>query len=294
LVLGAGASAAYSFPLGITLRNALLGHDQKLLGYLGDADFSEERWVAAQDLIGRGQFTSVDEFLATHSEYAEVTKVAIAYEIAKHETQHAHTNPQHADHLYNALFFDAIGNDPRLLDGLLSVVTFNYDLSLEAYLVETLKARHRLNDAAARERIAILRIAHVYGDLGPVQSIHGGGRRYGAFTDHRQLIVASRRIATCYEEASRDAVAEAQRQIAESDAVVFLGFGYSSENLMRLDLKTHLRPDATVLGSTYMCTGWRDRLTPHLHQPEKFIGIENTSNPNPTVRLFSDLIRSLS
>lgn len=148
---------------------------------------------------------------------------------------------------------------------MLSIVTFNYDLTLEAYFLRTLKVRHVLSDEQAIEAIKNLRIQHIYGDIGPLVAMDPTGRKYGSFVSSQALRSAAARISTCFEPQSTEAVAEAQRQIHESECVLFLGFGYTEENLRRLDLKSHLRTAARVGGSTVGCENVEIRMRPHLH-----------------------------
>lgn len=79
-----------------------------------------------------------------------------------------------------------------------------------------------------------------------------------------ELRDAAASLSTCFESASTAAVADAQRQIKDSTVVAFLGFGYSDENLQRLDLKSHLRADAVVVGSDIGCTDAQRRVQRYL------------------------------
>jgi hypothetical protein len=84
LILGAGASAPYDFPIGSALRDQLLLSDDEFVSWIGSTGRDAQEWLHVQD------------------------------------------------------------NDPKLGEESLSIITFNYDLSLEAYLVATLKVRHRI------------------------------------------------------------------------------------------------------------------------------------------------------
>jgi hypothetical protein len=75
------------------------------------------------------------------------------------------------------------------------------------------------------------------------------------------LRAAALGISTCFEPKSRDAVAAARKLIGESQNVLFLGFGYSDENLNRLDLLTCIQPHTNVVASVFGCpTNTADRL----------------------------------
>jgi hypothetical protein len=204
-------------------------------------------------LIRVFQPSSIDEFLARYGEHSPLVKLAIAHRLNTKEEIYQHTDPQHADHWYLRLLDEFLSNDPALGGGVLTVVTFNYDLSLEEFMFETIRARHRLTDEKARETLKALAVQHIYGHLGPLQSVHGEGRSYGRFRSLDQLRDAARSISTCFEEASKVAVENAHPSISESAVVAFLGFGYSKENLGRLELKKCLREGAVVVGSMVRC-----------------------------------------
>jgi hypothetical protein len=61
--------------------------------------------------------------------------------------------------------------------------------------------------------------------------------------------------------------------IRDSDVVMFLGFGYSKENLRRLDFGNCARKGARVLGSVYRCPDYWRYLSEHLHDPERFVPV---------------------
>lgn len=260
LILGAGASRAYGFPAGQDLLNALLQGDGAFTQLLMDLGRDAQEWERVQDTLYRFQPESVDEFLARYPEHAELTKMAIAFWLTKFENVKAHQNPNNADSWYRFVLKDVLDNDPLLGDGLLSVVTFNYDLSLEAYMVETLRVRRKISVERAREGVAKLRIQHIYGNLGTTLATHQAGRPYGPISTPEALRAAAEGISTCFEPESRDAVVVAKNLINESANVLFLGFGFSNENLQRLDLRNCLKAGARVIASLYRCPDGLARL----------------------------------
>ncbi len=265
LILGAGASAPYGYPLGVELRDALLNGPHSFDQRLHDLSIDAAEWTNVQAALHDYQKPSVDEFLSAYPEHSQLMKLAIAHELNRHEDHMQHKSPSHKDPWYRVLLDEYLGDDKDFGSGLLTIVTFNYDLSLEKYLVDTSKARHRgRTDEQRQASLAHLAIQHVYGDLGPVVDIHGTGRQYGPFPNSATARSAAGSISTCFEEGSREAVANAQKQISESDVVAFLGFGYSTQNLQRLDLRSRLKKGAVVIGSNYKCGNVQDLLRPFL------------------------------
>jgi hypothetical protein len=265
LILGAGASRPYGYPLGVELKNTLLDSPTGFDQALAEVDFKVTEWRAAQSHLRLFQPQSVDEFLVKYGdEYSELVKFAISHRLSAHENIYQHTDPNHQDHWYLRLLIEYLSDDPGLGQGVLRVVTFNYDLSLEAFMFETIKVRHKLTDERARDAVKALDVQHIYGHLGPLQTVHGSGREYGRFRSHAEMKVAAASLSTCFESASTTAVAKAQQHIEESDVVAFLGFGYSDENLKRLDLKAHLRRGTVLIGSEVNCSGTQQRIGPYL------------------------------
>jgi hypothetical protein len=86
LILGAGASAPYGFPLGTELRNRLLDGTNNLKPKLNELGIPFEDWEVVRHALERGQFDSIDEFLAKYDKHAELVKLAVAYWINFAET----------------------------------------------------------------------------------------------------------------------------------------------------------------------------------------------------------------
>jgi hypothetical protein len=109
---------------------------------------------------------------------------------------------------------------------------------------------------------ANLHITHFYGTIGTLATAHGKGRKYGPM-GATELAHAAASISTCYESGA-DAAAAARKLITESEEVVFLGLGYSKENLARLEFGKSLQPTARVRGSTHLCPAYARTLQDHI------------------------------
>lgn len=293
LILGAGASAAYGFPVASTLRFLLLENDVTGFGEMLSAlGRKPEAWSEVQELLRDFQRPTIDEFLGTYSRHGPLTKIAIAHHLNRHE-QLVGLTSQNEDPWYRSLFDEHLGRDRKLGGGRLTVVTFNYDLSLEAYLLRTLKVRFDMSDDQAVEALRNLDIQHIYGDIGPLVQMDPAGRKYGKFESAQILAAAAERISTCMDLKSTAAVAEAQRQIRESECLVFLGFGYAEENLNQLDLKAHLRSDARVAGSTMGVEDFAARMRPHLHPGMPFHTTTSPGGANATTIMLRGLLTAI-
>ncbi len=114
--------------------------------------------------------------------------------------------------------------------GLISVVTFNYDRSLEQYLWRAFMRSFDLSSSEAREMLERIEFIHVYGDLGPLMmdGANPNAVQFGdlnsVFTSGQRLTVAGLRADSSKQERIRKVIADAKR-------VIFLGFGFWKENL---------------------------------------------------------------
>jgi hypothetical protein len=279
LILGAGASQPYRFPLGTELRDRLLEQSTNTLSVLDAAAVPRHEWEAVRKLLRASQFDSVDDFLEKYPEHSKLTKLIAAYWINHAESFDTLLNQGNQDHWYKALLLRVLDDDPALGGGALSIVTFNYDLSLEAYFFEVLTTRYRKTPDEARASLANLKITHVHGTLGTLEGAHGKGRMFGPMTPV-QLGHAAEGILTCHESGGVDAATAARKLIAESEDVAFLGFGYSKENLARLELGKSVRPAALVHGSVFMCPEYKKTLREHI-DTSKFGTCCSSPHPYP-------------
>jgi hypothetical protein len=246
LILGAGASRPYGFPLGWELRDILCAPErqlQDLLHELGHTAGEIEEFCRA---LKRFEAGSIDEFLASYPDLSKLGKLGIAYELAKHETLEPRV-PDH-EHWYKWLWLEALGGQAALGNGALSLITFNYDVSLEAYLQSRLVARLRISPAEAVERITALRLVHIHGDIGPIEPFVPGGRTYGPITDAPTLGKAAEGISITYESLAEDKQYQMIELLRQAERVAFLGFEYGSDNLDKLNLKETLNSMAHIRG----------------------------------------------
>jgi len=239
LVLGAGASHPYGFPLGSTLREDILHlqtswMDLSTQTRLVDHPLFKEFVTAFR----QSRLSSIDSFLGLRSRFSEVGRMAIAMLLLNYEIHSRHrlvSQPQQDwyDYLWNRL---ADGSWSELSFKNLTVVTFNYDRSLEFFLLSAMRGAYGVTQAEAEQKLQSLKIVHVYGDLGSVLS---GDARYIPYGDPVTSL-SVRKAADFLKvipEARDDGSTfqEARKVLINADAVCFLGFGFDKTNLRRLD-----------------------------------------------------------
>src|ERR1035437_10205984 len=99
LILGAGASCGYGFPVGSQLR-------QRILALRDDVEasnimmFSRSFTRKFVDAFGNAQVYSIDTFLGRRPEFVEIGKAAIAYILLSCEQKANLTSDTNDDHWY--------------------------------------------------------------------------------------------------------------------------------------------------------------------------------------------------
>ena len=147
LILGAGASADYGFPTG---RQLLLKICEEARPDASLYDFLCNWMAVPRPLIEQFAYAlqnsaapSVDLFLENRKDFEEIGKLAIAATLIPYEDYKAFL-PTNKPRWYETLFHLMVEGG-RFEDNKLSVITFNYDRSLEAFLFLALQNLYRFD-----------------------------------------------------------------------------------------------------------------------------------------------------
>lgn len=242
LILGAGASMQYGFPSGYKLTREVIEHlgrdsntrDVETLQALG---YSLDAVREFRNALLFSDKPSVDAFLEHRDTYLDIGKAAIACRLIPCEDKTRLFNVENSwyQHLSKALNC----KQTEFADNTLSVVTFNYDRSLECYLHECLKHTYGLSEEGAAELLAHIPVVHVHGSLGrlPWESGDAKVRPYSAELTPASVAVARDSIRVIHEGGYDDpALRKARDVINAAEVVVFLGFGYHEPNVERLQI----------------------------------------------------------
>ena len=238
MILGAGASCPYGFPLGRDLRNQICR--------MGDAEQDDlqfnpdERrlFEKLRSTLSTSGHSSVDAFLETRQELVEIGKIAIAFQISRLEDESKLFPPTApTDSWYESLANLVL---PPTLRGLgwgdysknlssLKIITFNYDRSLERYLTTVANNRLQSDLQSPRPEIDAL-IVHVHGSLGELSR-----RSYVPNATADDIRRSSRSILIVHEapDESRE-FKTAKEALRAAQQILFFGFGYYEPNMKRL------------------------------------------------------------
>ena len=258
LVLGAGASAWAGFPVGKHLRQAIIGNlnDRRGAAYtrLQQLQFEDARIQEFRDSFKNSGKLSVDAFLEHRPDLLDVGKAAISQELIAYEGS---SRLFEGDMDWYAYLYQRM-NSPFMEFGSnkVSIVTFNYDRSIEHFLFTSLKHTYRKGEDKVAEVLSDIPIIHVHGRLGHLPWQKDGGRSYSQGLTPDEIRIAAAGIRIIHEQLPRDKEFEkARAQIASADRIVFLGFGYDETNLNRLIPRVEtIDRKCMMFGSVYRFT----------------------------------------
>lgn len=232
LILGAGASADYKFPVGYEFKKSIcdLSGDTVFLSQLekrdvqGTAEFLERfSWSG---------ISSPDRYLEEYPKFETPGKFCIAKVlIGKEDEVKLDRSKSWYELLVNKLDLasDSYPNNN------LTLISFNYDRSFEHYLWKVINARFD-----QRQQIESLwnqrpKIIHVHGVLGSYDPIDDHGRPYTPDSTGEFLDIAANGIQIIHKvNAQNEAFDAAEEALRHAARIYFLGFGFDVRNIDRL------------------------------------------------------------
>ena len=207
------------------------------------------------------QKTSIDAFLEHRPEFLKSGKTAIALSLLSNEDPGVLNSFDVRDKgIYHFLYNSLAASWEEFRENKLTIVTFNYDRSLEFFLFSALKHSYNKSDTEIAEAIAKIPIIHVHGSLGPLpwQASDGSdyyplfGRNDTAKNKVKRVKLAAENIVIVSEaEPKSKEFTVAIQHIQEADKIYFLGFGYFRVNLGRLGLSQLPIIDQAALDSFF-------------------------------------------
>jgi len=244
LILGAGASTHLGYPIGSTLRDevcerALQGHvDAKIRAVYEPAQIGE-----FGRRLARGAFGSVDAFLEENREFLRLGRLLMADPLKRRENFERPFPPNKPD-WYEYLFNCLAGETPdELPQNELTVVTFNYDRSLEYYLHQSIIYRYNIDETTALDLLSSIPIIHLHGILGEYPKFpYSDSNRTKVLEEIASQIKVVHEIDDTGDGFCSDEFKAAHDALVQSENIFFLGFGFNEDNVRRLNFFT---PEST-------------------------------------------------
>ena len=240
LVLGAGASSHLGYPVGSELINQIVS----LPGTeIFKNIYDEEIIIKFQYHLKRYESYSIDEFLEKNREFIEMGKSFIAYCLKKYEVEDKLFAPYNSG-WYKYLFNKMLpASDEQFENNKITIITFNYDRSLEVYLHNTIKHRFNLSEADSLKILRKIDIIHPHGMLGGYPEIpysqfleidkelsEDDAKLLGKITNSIKII---HEISEVKDTFCSNEFEIAHKALQKTEKIYFLGFGFHEDNIRR-------------------------------------------------------------
>ena len=268
LVLGAGASYRFGYPLGSGLKRKILTYcnvDDSVYQEIRkdgpwDSTASFDDTVKSRlrylwqnrgyDITHIQKFSkdfhesplySIDAFLENRPEFLELGKVLIAMSIFSFEDKTLLYNPksERGGHWYQYLFnemtasctFDCFNQNK------LSIITYNYDRSFEYYFINSLIHTFGKSADESMDVFNSIPRVHLHGEV-EAPPWGAGIKPYNKDTSPGNIDKAVEKLHIISEEAAlKDSYEKAHDILSQAKQIFILGFGFDTRNLERLALK---------------------------------------------------------
>lgn len=250
LILGAGASAPYGYPVGSKLKEAIINTMEDSASAQGTySNYTQKELLKFANELKLSRQPSIDSFLSNNEEYAHLGKIAIVDIISQCEYSDLIQNPtslpkskkmDKKDDWYGYLIENLYGGDIEKIHENINIISYNYDRSLEALLFDPLKYSYSqlITDTQCAKILKKIPIIHLYGRLDPLPWEGENSRPYGIKCSRKRIMEISYNINLIYEAEQKGTVDNANDLIDQSDRVYFLGLDLdrNRNNIELLDL----------------------------------------------------------
>jgi hypothetical protein len=238
LILGAGASQPYGYPLGPALLAGMAGGNFDLLVDLLALHCNEAVIEDFQKGLVESGVGSIDAYLARVDRHDAVGRLALAHQMLHYDSSAKNFATNWLGYIWRLAIEDVTGPE-KFKENKLSIVTFNYDTSVERFLIAAIQTTFDLTVSQAIGYASAIPIVHVYGSLPVQQSAH----QFGPTPPSPAAVrAAAKGLIILHEGVDDSPEFEKARELLNAARFrAFLGFGYLKENVERLKVDTWLR-----------------------------------------------------
>lgn len=191
-----------------------------------DAGFSDAHVADFRNAFYRARRQSIDKFIQfNEADFGAIGRTNIATVLLNCEKD------RWLDGNWYVQLLDAVvPNTPDdLAENRLSIVSFNYDRSLEYFFTTAFEAGFHLTGAEAIAMFRRISVVHVYGQLGTLEELPYG--------DIRLFRDAAARIDLVRAGETNPRQGDIDTAIEEAENICFIGFAFAPENLALLNRK---------------------------------------------------------
>lgn len=260
LVLGAGASRPYNFPVGRTLLCDIVQKlkldssnrpaNQEFFNLVvNSAGCSGNEVFAFRDALWNSNQTSVDAFLEYRNDFLRIGKIAIAASLMPFEDPaRMERDVDWKGKWYEELFKNMGSPLAQFKENNLSIITFNYDRSLEYFFTVSLKNTYGISEVDAIEMMREIQIVHVYGQMGSFPD----ERPYRNVVNPNTVNLSADSIQILHESnEDSENLRKAREILYEAEKIAFMGFGYLPVNVNRLRVGERLKHERKIYGTCF-------------------------------------------
>lgn len=240
IILGAGSSYDLGYPIGSELIDKVLR--------LSENNDTPNIVKEFAKTLKEFNPLSIDFFLSLHKNFADIGKEEIATAILECEEESKEKMIRSKNHWYKFLLNEILTgceNDKpdAINDNNLSIVTFNYDVSLEYFLYSRLLSMSYFQKGSenfAHNFLKKLEVEHVYGKVKNINSDNFGGYGKGS------TLGASNNTLRVIGERGNN-IDKIKDKIKKAEKVFILGYGFHEENNELLNMDDIF--DVTIMDS---------------------------------------------
>jgi hypothetical protein len=257
VILGAGSSYPYNFPLGSGLIDSIDEAIKEVVVEAGKIGSLEKDRIVRQFQDFQKEFRgfrgTIDHFLNLHNNYDTIGRLAIAMAILLSEKKERIRLPGGNSDAWREVLFEKMrqgilnsDNPDEFAKNSISFITFNYDRSFENAFYNYLKGTfdNRIVDDRICANLANhYNPIHIYGQAGilPWQEQFYTGTdsipyKFNISELYKYAEKTVDQLHKMYKERQKStAIQAAIERISKATYVIFLGFGYDADNLRLLD-----------------------------------------------------------
>ncbi len=259
-ILGAGASYGFGYPLGknlveIILKNFDPDNAKNSIELFKGLGFSQEEIAGFKNELKFSASPSIDTFLEPRNkDERDLGKLAIANALIPFENE----EPLFYDNSWYSMLFNKLNSSFDNFDkNRMSFITFNYDRSLEYFLLTTLKNRYKKTEQECAVKLKNIPIVHLYGKLAllPWEKMNQSDytREYNPKITPHFLSKSSTSLKIIYDKVdlpNDTDFKKAKLLLNGARKIYFLGLGYHTDNLERLRIKSLTSSTTGITGTT--------------------------------------------
>jgi hypothetical protein len=241
LVLGAGASFPYGYPLGEQLVDLIvqLTAPQGALRSV----FSDPNIEPFHTRLRESEVASIDDFLASNPAFVELGKKSIAAALTAWGPRKGH-KPNPGSHWYRYLWrrlYEGALTSEQFRQNRLCIITYNYDRSFQRYFIRVLANAYP--DLASQDSQGLaafleetIPVVHLHGTMGSADDQVQTADDRSPFRSLDFFTRAAECIRIVHDDEPSSEYRLAHLWLRKAEVMHLLGFGFHATNVRRLNL----------------------------------------------------------